>query len=132
MRRVLAGTVCCIVMAGMLAACGGGGGSSSSGKKDEQFTALFDKSKNATARVTYENRGSDGSVSDTYTVSQRGDGTRAFINKDSKWVVKDGKAYSCESLDTPDANCEEVPGGPDAVNALVNGFAAGYAGFIGF
>jgi hypothetical protein len=132
MRKVLAGTISCVVMAGMLAGCGGGGGGSSSGKKDEQFTSLFDKSKNATARVTYENHGSDGAVSDTYTVSQRGDGTKAFINKDSKWVVKDGKAYSCENINTPDANCEEVPGGPNAVNALVTGFAAGYAGLVEF
>jgi hypothetical protein len=134
MRKVLAGTIGCVVMAAMLTACGGGGGSgdSSSGKKDEEFSALFEKSKTATARVTYENRGDSGTATDTYTVSQRGDGTKAFMNKDSKWVVKDGKAFTCDSIDTPEANCDEVPGGPDAVTALVNGFAAGYAGFIGF
>ena len=53
MRKVLAGIIGCVVMAAMLAGCGGGGGGdSSSDKKDEQFSALFEKSPTLTTLVS--------------------------------------------------------------------------------
>ncbi len=128
MRKVLAASVGLLFMVAAIASCGGSGSSkNSSNSKDAEFTTLYNKSKDATFRVTYETHGSDGTVSDTWTVSQQGN-KKAYIQKNSKTVVIDQTAYTCSDLDTQ-PSCDVIPGGADSANAAIAAFAGAYSGF---
>jgi hypothetical protein len=117
-------------MVALLAACGGSGSSKSgssagSGGKDDTFTQLYNKRKDARIRVTYETHGNDGKVEDTFTISQDGPDRVAYIAKDSKTVVNGQSVTTCANIDTqPD--CNEVPGGPDATKAVIAGLTGAF------
>jgi len=119
MRKVLALTVGLLCALAALAACSSGG-SKSSGGKNAEFTSLYDKSKTATLRVTYSTLDESGNTTDTWTISQEGQGKSAYIQKDSKIVTVNGTTTSCDNLsDSP--SCETLPG--DTGN-----LAAGFTG----
>jgi hypothetical protein len=122
MRKVLAVSVGLLFMLGALASCGGSGSSkaktdtkSGASTGNDEFDQLLAKQDKARIRVTYQ------TDSDTFTVSQDGNGSVAYIDKDSK-VIKNGNTVtSCSGLpDNPD--CQSLTG--DTANAALVPFTA--------
>ena len=106
-----------------LTACGGSSsksGSDSNGNKNDSFSQLYDKRKNATIKVTYENHDSDGTTGDAFTIAQDGPDKTAYTSGNSKTIVNGDTVTECSNLDTtPD--CQEVPGGASAAQAMIAG-----------
>lgn len=132
MRKILAviGGLTMAVLA--VASCGGGGSSgnssSSSNAKNAEFTKLYNKRNTAKARVTYENHGSDGAVTDTWTIAQDGNGKVAYITKDHKTVVDGNTVWECDTSDNQ-TSCEQSPLGADAAKTMLGALGAGFFGF---
>src|SRR6478752_4800530 len=105
MRRISALSVGILTMLAALAACGGGRGSkngagSSGGGTDNAFTALYNKAKDATLRVTYQGLDKSGNPTDAWTISQDGATKVAYIQEDSKTVVDGDTVTTCDNLKT--------------------------------
>jgi hypothetical protein len=120
MRRIVAVLA---VSAVALAACGGSSsksGSDSNGNKNDAFSQLYDKRKNATIKVTYENHDSDGTTGDSFTVAQDGPDKTAYTSGSSKTIVNGDTVTECSNMDTtPD--CQVLPGGANAAQAMIAG-----------
>jgi hypothetical protein len=126
MRKPLAISVGFVLMLGALGACGGGGSSkdAESGDgagNDSAFTELYNKSKNAKIRVTYQNLDNAGNPKETWTISQDGAGKVAYIADDSKAVINGDSVSRCSNLET-EPSCETVSGGATAAQGYIAGF----------
>jgi hypothetical protein len=124
MRKVLAAAVGLAFMVAAIASCGGSGSAknaksaaakSGASTGDDEFDQLLAKQEKARIRVTYK------TDSDTFTVSQDGNGTVAYISKDSKVVKKGDTVTSCSDL-PDDPQCTTLTG--EMANASLVPFTA--------
>jgi hypothetical protein len=142
MRKLLVAIVLATLVTGF-AACGGDDDDSTSGttgedsssqstdspddteapKNGDDFSALLEKSKAASYRVTYTNAAEG---NEDFTISQDPPNTALIIGEE-RYVTNSEGTFACEG-----SQCQALPGAAaSAVSAMVTGFFGAFSALVG-